>query len=215
MPKFVALGALSVLMACGNSAQEPVDAASPDTAVADANEPDAEPPFPDAGPPIGTVHELPLLPGNNHSAETLVAARGDDVVVTAINLTCDGAGTFDGCGASPRKSAVWVSHDGGQTFGPPSDLGIPGESSDPVLATGTDGSFWFSSLTDTGINWTLARSQSAGDTWALVVQGYPIGDKPWIAIDDAGGTVMASSYSGFDRVAFDGTPVGARRGGIC
>src|SRR3569623_1156807 len=103
-----------------------------------------------------------------HAAEVSVAALGDDVVVSAINIHTDGPDTLD-ASELLRQVGGAVSHDGGDTFAAPVNPGFTNaETSDPVVLVTRDGSFWLAAMgiDEGGNRGLLLRSQDGGRDFA-------------------------------------------------
>jgi hypothetical protein len=183
----VALGALVSLLACGDNRPGPV-----------------EPPEP--GLPF---FEMAMLPDYNHASETVVAAAGDTVVVLAIHQRFDSADSFefpetDTDPARPfRRLGFARSIDGGGTFSEVAPLVLDGRS-DPVLATAADGSFWAAGVDPQPSGQTDLLHSTDGAVFTRVAS-VPIGDKPWLAVDEARQAVWVAGFPTYSEVGFDGT----------
>jgi hypothetical protein len=170
---------------------------------------------------VGPLIPMPLLAPTDparpfdHSAETTVAAYQGHVVVSAINIHLEVAPLGTAQNKLWRHSAVAVSHDRGETFGPAKKVGEGAQPTDPVVRVGTDGQFWFSSW-DWSTNGTtglgsLQRSTDQGETWTTVAKDLPLIDKEWFAIDDVGKAVFMSAVGGYWKIGFDGDVLGSYR----
>jgi hypothetical protein len=179
------------------------DGAQPDGAVEDGGADGGE-------VQVGPLLEMPLIDSPivdrpfNHSAEVTIAAFNGHVALAYINMHFLAADTFDTTGFHKRVG-VAVSHDRGDSFGPGIDPGGGTQTTDPVIRAGSDGSLWLATWdTDFGRG-TLVSSTDHGENWQTVVTDISLGDKEWIAIDDAGQAVYLGAVSGFWKYGFDGT----------
>jgi hypothetical protein len=148
----------------------------------------------------------------NHTAEVTVAASDGHVALAYINMHFAGADTFDTSGFHKRVG-VAVSHDGGETYSNAIDPGQGAQTTDPVIRVAADGTFWLATWDTDSFAGSLASSTDHGDTWQTVVSDISMGDKEWIAIDDAGQAVYLGAVSGFWKYAFDGTELAHDTGG--
>ena len=140
-----------------------------------------------------------------HAAEVSVAALGDDVVVSAINIHTDGPDTLE-ASELLRQVGVAVSHDGGDTFAAPVNPGFTNaETSDPVVRVTRDGSFWLAAMgiDEGGNRGLLLRSQDGGRDFAMIHDDLRVFDKEWIAASPGGGLVLGGE-GGLWRFAEDG-----------
>lgn len=174
---------------------------------------DNEPPRTAVGPAI----ELPLLVSTDpatpfqHSAEVSVAARNGRVAIVSDQLHLAGADTYahEADNTFPRRVAVSLSEDGGQTFSAAVDP-IPDAllSSDPVVRASKDGTLFVSSVicTAQGAPTAIFRSED-GRTWRQIASSTD-GDKEWLAIDDLGSQIYLGHTLALQRFDFEGAPLG-------
>jgi hypothetical protein len=172
------------------------------------------PPRP-ATPTIGPPTELALLAASdatfNHAAEVSIAARGGVVLVASDQLAMPSADDWAADGNYLRRVAVAASSDGGVTFGATIDPGLAADCSDPVVRRAADGRFWLASITTTQFRGLLASTRD-GVEWTHVGVQEIWGDKDWIAVDEAGGSVAVAADQVLGSYSFDGTPSLATRG---
>jgi hypothetical protein len=163
--------------------------------------------------------ELALLPPSSgvaftHSAETVVAANGNTVVVAAIQLQFPTTGAWDDRAPYGRRVAVYASDDGGDSFSDAIDPGFGPTTSDPVLWRGAGGRFWLGVLDVTSaltnpLDLALPGfigSSTDGRRWQTVVStgANPYwGDRPAMTGDDH--SLWIAGDAGFLRYGFDGT----------
>ena len=175
-------------MACGSGGTDP-DAA-PDALTNTAT--------------VGPALQLPLIDGYNHSNETSIAVHEDTVVVAAINLVMDSESTFEpGPDVAFRRVAAWTSIDGGESFGAPVAMADEvADSTDPVVITEPNGTFWLATLDGGfGTGWLYAAEVPA-DGWTLENSMLAVADKVWLAATvDA---VFAMGVDAIYKVGFDG-----------
>lgn len=147
-------------------------------------------------PPV-TIDLLPpadALRPFQHAAEVSVAAHGDDVVVSAINIHTDGAETLQAA-ALLRQVGVAVSHDRGDTFAPPINPGFTNsETSDPVVRVTRDGTFWLAAIgvEATGNKGLLLHSPNGGRDFVTIHDDLAVYDKEWMAASPGGGLVLGA-----------------------
>lgn len=182
----------------------PRDAAEPTDGPADAPVPADAASF-----RVGPLHELPLLapwdPARpfNHSAEASIAARGGHIAVASIHMHFASADSFDTTGFHKRVGVV-VSHNGGESFGPALDPGVGDQTTDPVVRSAADGSFFLASwdTAATASAGVLARSLDHGDSFQVIVPSAGVGDHGSMVIDDSEPAVFVLGCS---KYRFDGT----------
>src|SRR3569623_1470733 len=147
-------------------------------------------------PPV-TIDLLPpadALRPFQHAAEVSVAAHGDDVVVSAINIHTDGAETLRAA-ALLRQVGVAVSHARGDTFAPPINPGFTNsETSDPVVRVTRDGTFWLAAIgvEATGNKGLLLHSPNGGRDFVTIHDDLAVDDKEWMAASPGGGLVLGA-----------------------
>jgi hypothetical protein len=196
---------LVALLGCGDNRDAPPEASMP--------------PPPDAAEPGLPYVQMPQVPDSNQTSEVSVAASGSTVVVVATEQLFPSADSFsvahltDDPARPFRRSVYMTSHDTGYAWDPPQVLDPTGHT-DPVVAAAADGSFWASALfTYEPARSDLYHSTDGGRTFQPVANVH-IGDKPWIAVDDARHAVWMAGAGGRFLIGFDGANRGAHTGGL-
>lgn len=185
-----------VVLGCGDNRSLPIDAPVP---------PDA-PPTPGAGIELGVLPPRTPTAPFAHTMEVSLAARGNTVVAAYINLADSDPTTYDPDGATDKRVGIAVSVNRGATFSAPIDPETTTQmsSSDPVIRSASDGTFWFTTIGHFPLELAVARSVD-GLSWQTVYT-TPAGDKDWFALDDV--SMWVGSGPDLHRIDFSGSSLG-------
>lgn len=157
-------------------------------------------------PDVPAAIELPLLVAEDPalafdaSREVTVAAHDGVVVVAAVHEHFADPNSFDDTDFHKRVG-VNVSVDGGQTFGAAIDPGHGVETSDPVVRA-SDAGFFLATMSAFELS-AVSRS-SDGASWTSLAADLELGDKEWIALDDANEQLYLAARDGLFRIGYDG-----------
>lgn len=102
---------------------------------------------------------------------------------------------FDSITSNFRQAGFAYTGDGGKTWTAPAPIEAGTFRSDPVVGAGTDGTFYYYSLSIPGgafLNQMFA-STDGGQTWGPAVEAFG-GDKAWFTIDRTGGQGDGNFY---------------------
>jgi hypothetical protein len=125
---------------------------------------------------------------------------------TAPNRIAIGWRQFDTINSNFREAGYSYSRDGGRTWAGKAEIESGLFRSDPVLAAGPDGTFYYSSLRiDPSWAVDVFRSTDGGATWPASSFAFG-GDKQWLAIDDTGGPGHGHMYQGWNIAGNDYYP---------
>jgi hypothetical protein len=118
---------------------------------------------------------------------------------TAPNRLAIGWRQFDTIASNFRQAGWSYSRDGGRTWAGKSVIEPGLFRSDPVLGTGPDGTFYYSSLRVEGNDWwvDMFTSDDAGATWPDKHFAFG-GDKQWFAIDHTRGIGRGNVYQAWN-----------------
>jgi len=159
------------------------------------------PAIPTAHPRVGNFVNVQV--NRSRFGENIVGDAANEATIavdpTNPNRIVIGWRQFDNVLSDFREGGWAWSHDAGRTWNRGGVLEQDVFRSDPVLAAGPNGEFYYSSLSD-GFLCDLFVSTNGGVSWLGPLDAYG-GDKQWITVDQTSGPGRGHIYSNWSSVA--------------